>query len=388
MAKYDDNDGVWRTIGGRRVFIRKGQSLASAMQESGKFKSPRTAYKRDKAKKENDEAFKNFSKLKPGDEGYINAKEEMLDKYRKFKEYDRANEEINKGKDFNKTARDYEEARQELKNRKEETSNTNDDWRTQIKSNKDKLEKDLQDFKEKNKNNMTDEKTQKEYYELFRKNERENAKLKREEPNEKYEYVEAYAGYKDKFNDTWGEDGSKEKVASAKMYTNDEFMEHLEDANWHRERQLLEDANLTNKELEYIKNRTNVSAWGVENLNGKEEVDALIKEAKENANKGLNLSQKQIDEGNRLAQKSEAFARQDLEFYFQKKKNYREEAESFITKLSNEYNIDKNKVKELYKEEDIKHRYDGTIKNLQQATNLSMEDIMEIVKEIEKKNKK
>jgi 5-bromo-4-chloroindolyl phosphate hydrolysis protein len=68
------------------------------------------------------------------------------------------------------------------------------------------------------------------------------------------------------------------------MYTNDEFMEHLEDANWHSERSQLLDANLTNKELEYIKNRTKVSAWGVDNLTGKEQVDKLIKEAKSQSN--------------------------------------------------------------------------------------------------------
>lgn len=32
-------NGVWRTIGGRRVFIRTGQSLSDAMKESGKFKT-------------------------------------------------------------------------------------------------------------------------------------------------------------------------------------------------------------------------------------------------------------------------------------------------------------------------------------------------------------
>lgn len=31
-------DGVWRTISGRRVFIRNGQSLTDAMRENGKFK--------------------------------------------------------------------------------------------------------------------------------------------------------------------------------------------------------------------------------------------------------------------------------------------------------------------------------------------------------------
>ena len=40
--KYDDEDGVWRTIGGRRVFIKTGQSLADAMKESGKFKKSET----------------------------------------------------------------------------------------------------------------------------------------------------------------------------------------------------------------------------------------------------------------------------------------------------------------------------------------------------------
>lgn len=40
--KYNEEDGVWRTIGGRKVFIRKGQSVADAMIESGKFKATKT----------------------------------------------------------------------------------------------------------------------------------------------------------------------------------------------------------------------------------------------------------------------------------------------------------------------------------------------------------
>ena len=36
-VKVDDVNGVWRTIGGRRVFIKDGQDLSSAMKESGKF---------------------------------------------------------------------------------------------------------------------------------------------------------------------------------------------------------------------------------------------------------------------------------------------------------------------------------------------------------------
>lgn len=39
MEKFNLDEGKWRTIGGRRVFIREGQSLSDAMKASGKFKS-------------------------------------------------------------------------------------------------------------------------------------------------------------------------------------------------------------------------------------------------------------------------------------------------------------------------------------------------------------
>lgn len=35
----DFSGGVWRTIAGRHIFIRSGESLSSAMKKSGKFKS-------------------------------------------------------------------------------------------------------------------------------------------------------------------------------------------------------------------------------------------------------------------------------------------------------------------------------------------------------------
>ena len=34
-----DLGGVWRTVGGRRIFIKDGEDLATAMKNSGKFKS-------------------------------------------------------------------------------------------------------------------------------------------------------------------------------------------------------------------------------------------------------------------------------------------------------------------------------------------------------------
>ena len=56
--QFKNEDGVWRTIGGRKVFIRNGQSLSDAMKESGKFKKVSDVkreeyhYKKDKLDRE------------------------------------------------------------------------------------------------------------------------------------------------------------------------------------------------------------------------------------------------------------------------------------------------------------------------------------------------
>ena len=39
MAEYNGKEGVWRTVGGRRIFIEDGEDLATAMKKSGKFKT-------------------------------------------------------------------------------------------------------------------------------------------------------------------------------------------------------------------------------------------------------------------------------------------------------------------------------------------------------------
>lgn len=54
----DDIDGVWRTVGGRRIFIKNGQDLATAMKESGKFNTKQI----DSAKRI-DELFEKKKKL-------------------------------------------------------------------------------------------------------------------------------------------------------------------------------------------------------------------------------------------------------------------------------------------------------------------------------------
>lgn len=42
-----EENGVWRTVGGRRIFIKEGQDLASAMKESGKFSKNQVEDKKD-----------------------------------------------------------------------------------------------------------------------------------------------------------------------------------------------------------------------------------------------------------------------------------------------------------------------------------------------------
>ena len=53
-------DGVWRTVGGRRIFIRNGQALSEAMKASGKFKTEKKTDEKlkRKAQEANDKWFK------------------------------------------------------------------------------------------------------------------------------------------------------------------------------------------------------------------------------------------------------------------------------------------------------------------------------------------
>lgn len=46
----DEKDGVWRTIGGRRVFIREGEDLATAMKNSGKFEKSQNSNEKEPQK--------------------------------------------------------------------------------------------------------------------------------------------------------------------------------------------------------------------------------------------------------------------------------------------------------------------------------------------------
>lgn len=91
----NDIGGVWRTIGGRRVFIKDGQNLMNAMKESGKFKSAKKSKdKKDHTFDMNDEDKEKYEKVgkKIDDltEKINNKDREVVDYYLKKGEFEKA----------------------------------------------------------------------------------------------------------------------------------------------------------------------------------------------------------------------------------------------------------------------------------------------------------
>ena len=76
-------DGVWRTVGGRRIFIIEGQSLSDAMASSGKFQKKwdyqgvNDAVKKIEDGVENVKTFKQAAALRIA----IDAQENVISKY-------------------------------------------------------------------------------------------------------------------------------------------------------------------------------------------------------------------------------------------------------------------------------------------------------------------
>ena len=94
-------EGVWRTIGGRRIFIKTGQSVSSAMKESGKFKKATKTTKedlkgadREEQKKINEDYIKEQSKLANEKETRNSSeRQKALDELREYSGMDADNAE-------------------------------------------------------------------------------------------------------------------------------------------------------------------------------------------------------------------------------------------------------------------------------------------------------
>lgn len=82
-------DGVWRTIRGRRVFIGKGEDLATAMKNSGKFSNQMSRVKKNKDKYDIIDKAKKFDKdlKKTNKERYDIDKSHEKDKWEEQEKY-------------------------------------------------------------------------------------------------------------------------------------------------------------------------------------------------------------------------------------------------------------------------------------------------------------
>lgn len=106
-----DLGGVWRTVGGRRIFIKDGEDLETAMKNSGKFNKKRTkeemAEESVLLRKQKEEIEKKLYKEK-------NLSQEEYEKLKnKLKEISKQKKELDK----NLTSEDLKEARHRIENK-------------------------------------------------------------------------------------------------------------------------------------------------------------------------------------------------------------------------------------------------------------------------------
>lgn len=141
-----DLGGVWRTVGGRRIFIKDGEDLATAMKNSGKFNNEKT--KEEKAeesvliKQKRDEISKKIAKGGLSEEEYKKLKEEKDKLTEKKKQLD---------KDL--TENDLKEARHRLEQKKYDDKKTKINkveedkiYNKLVKDNENNLNKELNDI--------------------------------------------------------------------------------------------------------------------------------------------------------------------------------------------------------------------------------------------------
>ncbi len=67
-------DGVWRTVGGRKIFIKNGVDLKTAMKESGKFKKNEIKDKKQDNKEDDLKENNNEEKIKELEKQFEKAK--------------------------------------------------------------------------------------------------------------------------------------------------------------------------------------------------------------------------------------------------------------------------------------------------------------------------
>lgn len=139
-----DLGGVWRTVGGRRIFIKDGEDLATAMKNSGKFKKNEiNSEKNDKkvktklTNKDKEEEIKKLQEELEKTSRFNPKKEELRDKIKMLEE------------NFEGTLEEYrakkETDKQTIINSREEKENIKEQKIKDIEEKRKQLEKDIKD---------------------------------------------------------------------------------------------------------------------------------------------------------------------------------------------------------------------------------------------------
>ncbi len=291
---FDDGDGVWRTIGGRRVFIREGQSLSDAMKKSGKFKSAKkkSTTKDENKKFSNDELNEKYVERKKQMEnwldetnsGKLSKYEEEALKYEREKHGEKAYQDLKK--EFGRGDDTFRKVSASGSNDKEEKKKIGG-WRINEQGKKEYYERELADNE---RGYWTKENGQR----VFKEN-----------PN--------YKGDKKELNLSQSQ---KEHFAGEELY----------DDNPNR---------FGNKMRQY-------------NDKMAKEQNESAKRVEERYKKELNLSQRQKDEGNRLNAKAKSMARDDINTYLKGNKGNWDNDEDFVRDLANEHNIDRDEAQKMF----------------------------------------
>ena len=146
MAKrFDEEDGVWRTVGGRRIFIRDGEDLETAMKKSGKFKNVKSISKDGKEEeiKKLQEEYDSIKSMFDPRKAELRDKIEALKEGKSVEEYKRDKLEREK-----RSKEEYDkEKQQRLREEREATRKENEEKYKNIKV-EEIDEKDLEKPKE------------------------------------------------------------------------------------------------------------------------------------------------------------------------------------------------------------------------------------------------
>ena len=130
----NDIGGVWRTIGGKRVFIKDGEDLKTAMKKSGKFKKNEMNDKDEKKNtkmtdEEREKKIKELEKKKEETVGFLQkgAIQEEIDMLKDNFEGTKEEYREHLSKEREKRLKEYEEEKQErLKIKKEQENEENE----------------------------------------------------------------------------------------------------------------------------------------------------------------------------------------------------------------------------------------------------------------------